>query len=127
MAPDPIPILIGFRFDYICQILCYDEEYTRKVWSHYSCSATYPKPDRTKEVYEHVIAPADKGVSAKSEDGALLLVGPKAEKALRGLASSGGISRPQPPPGKFLISFLHRPNCPPFILRQFRAEKTQAH
>jgi hypothetical protein len=70
MAPDPIPILIGLRFDYICEILRYDEEYIQKVWSHYSRSATYPKPNRA-EVHEHVIAPVGKGVRAGSEDRAL--------------------------------------------------------
>jgi hypothetical protein len=75
-------------------MLRYDEEYAHTVWSHYSCSATYPKLNCANEVHEHVIAPVDMGVGAESENGALFLVGSKAEKVSRGLASSGGISRP---------------------------------
>ena len=72
MAPHPIPILIGFRFDYICEILQYNKEYTRSVWSHYSCSTTYPGPNLAKEAHEHAIAPTDKGMGIESEDGALI-------------------------------------------------------
>jgi hypothetical protein len=58
-------MLIGFRFDRICEILRYDKEYVQEVWSHFSCSATYREPNCAKEVHEHTIAPVDKWVSSK--------------------------------------------------------------
>jgi hypothetical protein len=85
---------MGFRFDYICKILGYNDEYTQKVWSDYASSATYPKPNRAREAHERVIAPMDKGVGAESEGRAPSPAGSEAEEVPRELASSGGMSHP---------------------------------